>query len=224
VTDSHSSQGWADTYSARQDVERQFGDFGHLDIVKRSEDVVAQFVQPGCSLLEVGAHDRSLLESSKVLRARDESLTPPVEYYSCDIDETHHHDFRHLDEINRDFDLVVAFHVLEHIPAHQLGHFIDGLFRACKPGGKVVAAVPNVFCPGEYFRDSWHVTPLSPQELGGWFVQAGFKVQAIHRVFNAPFPARPIKRLLTWLVFRHFQIDCAPGICLVANRPIVTSG
>lgn len=50
-------------------------------------------------------------------------------------------------EIKKEFDVVVAIEVLEHIPDPQVGNFLRTLFDRTKTGGHVLICVPSVVLP-----------------------------------------------------------------------------
>ncbi len=69
----------------------------------------------------------------------------------------------------KSFDVILMFHVLEHIPKQQIPELLATLYDALKPGGKLLIEVPNMANPftGLNFRfaDFTHEVGFTEQSL-----------------------------------------------------------
>ena len=128
---------------------------------------------------------------SRCLRQKMETL-PNIRYISSDyvgeFKALKNHDITQIIEPDASFDLIVCFHVLEHVEEDRKA--MQELFRVLKPGGKALVQTP--FKDGDIFEDVTIRTPLerlkhfgqedhvrvySVQGLKKRLEQSGFAVQ-----------------------------------------------
>jgi hypothetical protein len=205
---------WSTLYRHRRQAAAQFGKIFSLPIRKRVRDVLAEQVQPGQSVLEVGGGDRSM---GQFLKQRLDQ----IRYESLDPDPAGAHDYRSLDDVERQFDCVFAFEVIEHLPLEEIMAWLPRLRLLLVPHGRLVLSTPNTFYPPAYLRDATHCTPLCYDELAGLVAAAGFEVLQIVRIYNDPLPRMLLRRFVFGWLFRLIGIDFARQIVLVArNRPL----
>lgn len=103
---------------------------------------------------------RSVAPAARLLRARGEAL--PFQ--------------------NASFDAALARHVLEHLSEPDLA--IRELHRVLRPGGLLLAAMPNPTCVGRSmkgtrwygFQDPTHISLLAPSRWAELFTAEGFRV------------------------------------------------
>ena len=98
------------------------------------------------------------------------------------------------------FDVIVFFHVIEHIPKFATIAFLTAVRRALRPGGVAILETPNMGDPfnGLYFRyaDFTHEVGFTEESLGFVFKQAGFHEVAFVDAYGATSRfARPLQRL-----------------------------
>ena len=93
------------------------------------------------------------------------------------------------------------------------------IFDILKPGGRVILTTPNIYTPGQYWKDVSHLTPYHYEELGGLFLSRRFESVDLFRYFNAPFVHYVMKVYLFSPVFRFLGIDFTKSILLLARRP-----
>lgn len=203
---------WSEQYKLRRAAAERFGRVFSLPIVRRVRDVLLDCVAERTRVLEVGAGDRRMGE---LLRARREG----VEYRSIDIDPHGEHDYRSLDEIDRAFDCVFAFEVVEHIAAEEIPGWLARLSELLSPGGRLVLSTPNTYYPPAYLRDVTHRTPLCYDELAALVSAAGLEVERIARVYHDPVHRKLLRRYLFGWLFEMIGIDFARQIILVARKP-----
>jgi 2-polyprenyl-3-methyl-5-hydroxy-6-metoxy-1,4-benzoquinol methylase len=92
------------------------------------------------------------------------------------------------------FDVITAFHVLEHVPDPRA--MLRGLVSKLAPGGRVVIEVPNsddallTLYESEAFRHftywSQHLFLFNPETLRRTVAGSGLRVTAIHQVQRYP--------------------------------------
>ncbi len=204
-------QSWSQLYAHRRAVAKRFGKIFSLPLVKRVNDVIRAEISPRGNLLEVGAGERGLLR-------RIQQWGIAVVYKSMDVDPWTKHDFRDLDHIDEQFDLVVSLEVIEHLPFDEIQPWLTQLATLLRPGGRLVLSTPNTYYPPAYLRDATHCTPLCYDELGGFVEAAGLRVERIVRIYHDPVHRVLLRRYLFGWLFRLIGIDFARQIVLVASR------
>jgi SAM-dependent methyltransferase len=203
---------WSEQYKLRRAAAQRFGRIFALPIVRRVRDVLLACVDDGARVLEVGAGDRRMGELLRKSRAN-------VEYRSIDIDPRGEHDYRSLDEIDRRFDCVFAFEVVEHIAVDEIPAWLSRLAELLEPGGRLVLSTPNTYYPPAFLRDITHRTPLCYDELAALAAAAGLDVGRIARVYHDPVHRALLRRYLFGWLFEMIGIDFARQIVLVAEKP-----
>ncbi|MEM9530287.1 MAG: class I SAM-dependent methyltransferase [Pseudomonadota bacterium] len=71
------------------------------------------------------------------------------------------------------FDLVIAAHVLEHLP-DPVAALVE-MRRVLRPGGQLVACMTRRSWLGAYIQTKWRTHRLTPHRAGAWLSQAGLK-------------------------------------------------
>lgn len=132
------------------------------------------------------------------------------------------------DRLPSDFDAVVAFDVLEHLDHDQLLHTLRTVAALLRPGGKLLARIPNGLSPfGRYYQygDLTHRSVLhyrSLQQLGlplglrlAWYNNAA-------RPYEKGFPAwfrsklkGLVERIVGWLYFNGHPLPLDPNMTVV---------
>jgi SAM-dependent methyltransferase len=78
------------------------------------------------------------------------------------------------------YDGVYARHIFEHFNSNDLGALIKDISRVLKPGGILVAILPNRknigVATSEFWKDTTHVKPYSSEEIGLLIKAAGLEV------------------------------------------------
>lgn len=202
---------WSAQYRRRREIGARFGDIFSLPLVKRAGPLLARLAANAKTVLELGAGDR---RKERQLKCR----FPQLEYASLDVDSQGQHDYRDWAEVNRSFDLIFAFEVVEHIPLAQLPGWIREAAAHLNPGGFFLCTTPNVYYPPDYLRDITHCTPLCFDELGALIESAGLQVTSICRVYHDPLHRRLLKRYAFLWLFRMLGIDFARQIVVTARR------
>ncbi len=81
-----------------------------------------------------------------------------------------------------DFDLIMAFDVLEHLYLQEILNFLLLSYKILKPGGQIIVRVPNGQSPFSRFYqngDATHVTELSGAKLKQLANKIGFQITMI---------------------------------------------
>ncbi|MFZ0315045.1 MAG: class I SAM-dependent methyltransferase [Candidatus Korobacteraceae bacterium] len=82
------------------------------------------------------------------------------------------------------FDLVLMFHVLEHVPRDSVMPLLEALRASLKSNGKLIVEVPNIAHPvmGAYnrYHDFTHTIGFTDQSLGFVLRNAGFREVTVY--------------------------------------------
>jgi SAM-dependent methyltransferase len=201
---------WHRMFASRKAVAARFGDHFTLPLERKVETVVARLLAAGERVLDVGAHERQFLE--KVEKHR-----PGLVYRSLDPERGPSHDYAGFDEVKETFDAVYLFEVLEHVDLGGIRELLGNVGRVLRSGGRIFCSTPCIFHPGQFLRDATHRTPLAYDELGGLLETAGFHVEKVLRLYNAPWARRVAHVHLAGWLHRFLRIDYATSILIVAR-------
>ncbi len=202
---------WGEQLQWREKVHRQYPEVWDLRIVRKRLPFILRYLREGESVLEIGAHDRKL-------GGRIQEYRPRTLYKSLDIDPSFQHDYTSLEKVNETFDMVLLFEVIEHLDWESGREMAAKIFGVLKPGGRVILTTPNIYTPGQYWKDVSHRTPYHYEELGGLFLSQRFESIELFRLFNDPLLKYVTKVYLFSPVFRFLRIDFTKSILLLARR------
>ena len=202
---------WSILYAARGKLLKRYRTVWDIPIKNKHTQVLVEELQAGMKVLEIGSSDRGL---EGFLTSRFDGLL----YRSMDIDRRTRHDYYSLDEIDETFDAVLLFEVIEHMPFREGLPLLGRIFDLLAPGGKLIMTTPNVAHPTHYYRDPTHVTPYSHEGVGGMLVALGFEVDAMYRIYNAPFVQKLLRKYVASLLHRYLGIDFTHSLLVVASR------
>lgn len=156
------------------------------------------------------SHDSQILDfsPSRCLYRRFKLLFP--NYVASDFagefigDQTY--DITAIPEVDGQFDLVICYHILEHVPDDRAA--MRELFRVLRPGGQVLIQTPfsdsgMIEDPGiispegrlEHFGQEDHVRIYSVEGLTRRLQEEGFKTDVLH--FDAATAQEPVPSRLT---------------------------
>lgn len=202
---------WGEQLLFREKVHHQYPHLWSLRIVRKRLSFILKYLNDGETILEIGAYNRGLGERIK-------KHYPNIRYKSMDIDPTYSHDYSSLDEIREFFDAILLFEVIEHLNQEEGRDLARKVGELLRSNGRVILTTPNVYTPGQYWKDVSHKTPYHYEELGGLFLSEGFESIEIYRLFNAPFLKFCFKVYLFSPLFHFLGIDFAKSILLVARK------
>jgi len=202
---------WGEQLRWREKVHERYPNLWDLKIVRKRLPFVLKYLRDGEGVLEVGAFDRSM-------EGRLKQFRPQILYKSLDIDRTVRHDYTSLDEVHEKFDLVLLFELIEHLDGKNGREMIAKIFNVLSPGGRVIVTTPNVYTPGQYWKDASHLTPYHYEELGGMFLSERFELLEICRMFSAPMVQYAARVYLFGWVFHLLGIDFTKSIILAVRK------
>lgn len=202
---------WGEQFQWREIVHQRYPEVWDLKIVRKRLPFVLKYVKDGEIVLEIGAFDRSL-------EGRLKQSFPRILYKSLDIDPTYRHDYTSLEQVRETFDLVLLFEVIEHLDWKDGRDMVAKIFDVLNPGGRVIVTTPNVYTPGQYWKDASHLTPYHYEELGGLFLSQKFELLEICRMFSEPVVQYATKVYLLRPLFHFLGIDFTKSIILAARR------
>ncbi len=202
---------WGEQVQWREKVHQQYPEVWDLRIVRKRLPFILKYLKDGESVLEIGAYHREL-------EGRMKKHHPRILYKSLDIDPSYQHDYTSFEEVKEEFDLVLLFELIEHLDRESGTKMVDQIFEILKPGGRVILTTPNVYTPGQYWKDVSHLTPYHYEELGGLFLSRRFESVDLFRYFNAPFVHYVMRVYLFSPVFRFLGIDFTKSILLIAKK------
>jgi len=202
---------WGEQFRLRERVHQQYPTIWNLKIVRKRLPFILTYLKDGEAVLEIGAFNREL-------EGRIKKYYSHILYKSMDIDPTYPHDYSSLEEVHEKFDLVLLFEVIEHLNVEEGREMIGRIYQILNPGGRVILTTPNVYTPGQYWKDLTHCTAYHYEELGGMFLSERFELLGIYRLFSQPFLQFMIRVYLFYPVFRLLGIDFTKSSLLVAQR------
>lgn len=203
---------WVHFATHRAAVRRQWPQLHRLRVVTDLFEPLRRTRAPIRSVLDVGA--TSHVWEPTVLR-----YWVAAEYRSLDIDRSLPQDYYDFADVDRDFDLVTCFEVLEHLPAPEVIRMAEACFRAARPGGFVLFSVPNVCLPIVQ-SEFTHVTNIGYADLGAIMRWAGLEVMDISRLHFGRGWERTLHRTLLAPVHRLFRTCFCRSIVALGRRPL----
>lgn len=203
---------WTEVFMGRKEATRNLPNILKLPTVRGRMDILTRRVKDNDLVLDMGAHDRT---TGKLI----EKAGIKAKYFSLDVDRTHKHDYYSMDEIDRRFDVVMAFEFVEHITPTEIVEFFKKAASILKENGLIVISTPNVCHPVYLWRDCTHITPVRHDELYGLLHSTGFSDIEIFRSGKFKwkqrfwaFVFRPLIKLL--------RMDYYPSIIATARRGV----
>lgn len=202
---------WGTNYKKKHAVRRRYPSIWKLPIVKRPHSLLARLPHSS-SVLELGAGNRSFGE-------RVAKHWPGATYKSFDIDQSRHHDFYSLEDIEGQYDTIVMQEVIEHLTSEVAFQSLQVAFERLNSGGHILISTPNIYYPPEFLRDITHITPWSYDELGAAVLLSGFELVSLHRCYHESLFKKLVRRVICYPLFRLLKIDFAHHIVAIGSKP-----
>jgi len=108
-----------------------------------------------------------------------------------------------LTELDTEFDAVIAFDVLEHIPKENLEDYFRAINRHLKVGGRVIVRFPNGDSPfGRHpqYGDYTHKTVLTGRLLEQVVIKVGFSMEGSYNSIRIHGKKVRIKKVIKYLL------------------------
>jgi SAM-dependent methyltransferase len=169
-------------------------------------------------VLDIGAYDKAL---GKSLAANGLALA----YHSVDKDEGYRHDFRDMDEVSDQYDLICMFELIEHLTLEEADSLLHRAYEHLDPGGGLCVSTPNPFDPIRFFGDITHRQHWPAPDLFAMLRHVGFsreQIQMYGLVFVGEFAMRRAPRILLdgarRMVWRALGLETRGGILAIATK------
>lgn len=128
-------------------------------------------------------------------------------------------------------DVVIIFDVLEHLTREILFEVCDGIFRVLKPGGRVIAHVPNaegVFGSRIRYGDLTHELAFTPSSIRQLFQTTGFREVKCYEDRPIPHGFKSAMRALVWkmgtFIFRVLHAaETGVYSCILSQNMLTTA-
>jgi SAM-dependent methyltransferase len=198
---------WTDYSKSRKIFKKKWPSIWRLPIVTDPFRLISNHPK---SVLDVGATER-LWES--VIKER----WPGTDYRSFDIDRSSIHDYYDFKDINRQFDCVICFEVLEHLAASELIPMIQRCISVCGQGGHLFFSVPNLLSDS-FWQDFTHQTALSFWDLPALMHYCGLEILSGARWHRATLKRRLIRRYFLYPLFRAINKDFCQSVLMVGRK------
>jgi 2-polyprenyl-3-methyl-5-hydroxy-6-metoxy-1,4-benzoquinol methylase len=133
------------------------------------------------------------------------------------------------------FDCILAMDILEHLPLDDLLLLGQRIFSALKPGGILIAQIPNGVSPlnPNTYADLTHLRAFTVPSIRQWFLFSGLSPRGYHEIPPLGYSGLTLTRKLLWRFFSRPMIHlfmllihgkCACGIysnnfIAVAEKP-----
>lgn len=202
---------WTEVSHTRDVIHNRYATIWQVPVLRKRFKLIQSLVIDGMRVLDVGAGNAGWEQ-------RLRKIITNITYKTVDIDPNRNPDYRSMQEIQQEFDLIISWEVIEHLTLTDGENMIRECERVLSPGGTLVISTPNIFNPSRYLMDSTHLTPYSYEELGGLCLRAGLEVQKIYRTFNAPTVQFFLKRAFFAPIHYFLGIDYAKSIIIIAKK------
>lgn len=136
--------------------------------------------------------------------------------------------FKFLKTHMEQFDVILAFHIIEHLTKPEALQAVDLIFGALKAEGKVLVATPNTFSfAGLYatFGDFTHELAFTPKSLAQLLRICGFSNVNVSGLGPVAYDLRSAVRTTLWKILKAFYKVCftierGTGRSIWQDRPI----
>jgi len=172
-------------------------------------------VKDTASLLDVGAGDLRV-------KRKFEAAGFSGEYHTQDVGPEYPHTYRDLAQVTRQYDAILCFDVIEHLPLDGGLELLDRLIGLLDPGGVLVVQTPNARCVRSPMGwDMTHLHSYNIADLWAYLTAAGLETQGYRVVFG---PARrsPVQRLRSalhaFVATRLLGADYADNVVAIGRK------
>jgi len=177
--------------------------------------VLMQLLKKNHALLDIGAGDkrlRDLLKAAGWLGS----------YFSMDVNADFQYDYASIEQIDRQFDCITLFEVIEHLDLEEGIRYLESIFRLLKKGGVLLLSTPNAHHINKIWAsDVTHIRPWPHSDIWAVLQMIGFSSVDLYRVrlhSRMPSIQLRVKYVFQDFLCRLLGVDCADGIMAVAIK------
>lgn len=203
---------WSDLALYRDKIRKRYHDVWDIPLVKKRAKLFSAYLRDGQKVLDVGAGSKSVRDDISKCGIK-------VDYRSMDVDRGNPHDYYSLDDVREEFDVVILFEVIEHMPVEEGLRLLRRIREITREEGLILLSAPNVFNPSRHMQDMSHLTFFPYYDLCWLVTASGFDVLEVFRSYNDAFHRYAIKVYLCKALFRFLSIDYAYSIFVVGRKP-----
>ena len=180
------------------------------------EQVFFDAVKNAESLLDVGAGDLRVMR-----KFRDAGFQG--EYHTQDRGVEFPYDYQDLSEVNRTYQAILCFDVIEHLPLPAGIAMILRMVELLGPGGILVIQTPNSRCINNPL--SWDMTHLhcyNVADLWAYLTALGLKTDGYRVAFEPQHPSLPSRirsAVSKYLITALLNSDYTGNIALISTKP-----
>ena len=202
---------WSQFAGHRAIYRRRWPTIWHLPARRSLFAMAKRRGVPAASVLDVGATHR--VWENEVRRN-----WPRADYRSLDLDRSNPHDYYAFEEVDRQFDLVLCFEVLEHLEPADAVSLVQQCRDVCRPGGHLLFSVPNVLTPGVQLEFT-HKTAFLYYDLPGLLAWSGLEIVDGCRVTLSGLRTVLLHKYFVHALHRLLRVDYCQMISMLARRP-----
>ncbi len=174
-----------------------------------------KYIRPDSKLLDLGAGYCNFINNIAAREKHALDLFSHFKKYAAPGVVTHQQSCTELHRFQeRDFDVVFASNLFEHLNREELLRTMYGLHKVLRPGGRLVLMQPNFsLCYSTYFDDYTHVETFTHRSLADFVEAGGFRLVAVEPRFM-PVNMKSTLKLklpkLDWIVRFYLALPFRP--------------
>ncbi len=119
--------------------------------------------------------------------------------------------FNYLQNCSEEFNLIMLFHVLEHLFKEEVLELLELIYERLTEKGMLIIEVPNAGSPlfgsNNRFAEFTHEVGFTPSSLREVILVSGFKKVSVHPIKGLSFRARFVFNIINFILHSRFTKD-----------------